>query len=56
VTVACEIDAQAKPELPMHKEPRHRSPRVHALRIDSTAIWQGGIAAMITFAVAWLVG
>lgn len=34
---------------------RRPKDRVHALRIDSSAILQGGIAATISFVVAWLI-
>ena len=37
-----------------HSSRRSKDP-VHALRIDSAAILQGGIAATISFVIAWLI-
>ena len=39
----------------MRHETNRRSVRVHALRLNSSAVAQGGIAAVITLAVAWLI-
>ena len=39
----------------MRHEARRRSARVHALRLDRSAIAQGGIAATITLVVAWII-
>ena len=39
----------------MRQEARGRSTRIHALRLDRSAIAQGGIAATITLVVAWII-
>jgi len=46
---------QGRPEPPMNHRSRRPTTRAHALRLDPPSILHGGIAASITFLVAWLI-